>query len=396
VVAEDEAVKSYKHLFARALRAAPGRLHFAAHSHHLWPDASYDGHMQAWQDAAGLADKKWDRIFGEVMPQARANIAAELKLPDATTVSFAPNTHELLARLFSARGQAGPIEVLTSDGEFHSFRRQCARWEEDGFVKRRVVACEPFETFGERFLAAMREKAPDIAFLSHVMFRSGLRFDGVAELASYASPEGAWVVLDLYHSFMAMPCDFASVADRVFLLGGGYKYAMTGEGAGFIHAPAGYALRPSYTGWFADFDTMEARQGGIGYAPDGHRFLGATFDSTGLYRFNAVRAMLEREGVTTADVTARVAALRAPLEAAIEAGEAGVLREAKILRPNANGPNARFVALRHAQATAWKAKLMEANVITDARDDVLRIGLGLYHDEGDVPAFCGAAKAALG
>jgi hypothetical protein len=37
---------------------------------------------------------------------------------------------------------------------------------------------------------------------------------------------------------------------------------------------------------------------------------------------------------------------------------------------------------------------MATNIITDARDDVLRIGFGLYQDEDDVPAFCaGAAKA---
>ena len=60
-------MKSYKHLFSRALAVAPGRLHFAAHSHHLWPDASCDGHLAAWEDAAVLADRKWEKIFGEVM-----------------------------------------------------------------------------------------------------------------------------------------------------------------------------------------------------------------------------------------------------------------------------------------------------------------------------------------
>jgi selenocysteine lyase/cysteine desulfurase len=388
-------VKSYKRLFSRALAAAPERLHFAAHSHHLWPDASFDGHMEAWQDAAALADKKWDRIFGDVMPRAQENVARELNLPDPATIAFAPNTHELLMRLFSAR-KPGPIEVLTSDGEFHSFRRQAARWGEDGWVTTRVVPCEPFETFTERYLAAMREKQPDIAFLSHVMFRSGLRFDGIEELASYASPDGAWVALDLYHSFMAMPCDFGAVADRVFLLGGGYKYAMAGEGAGYIHAPPGYATRPSFTGWFADFVAIEARQQGVAYAEDGGRFLGATYDATGLYRFNAVCAMLAREGLDTAQISARAATLRAPMEAAIEAGDAGALREATILRPNASGPNARFISLRHPKATQWKAALMAANIITDARDDVLRVGLGLYHDEADIPAFCAAAKRALG
>lgn len=388
-------MKCYKPLFARALAAAPGRLHFAAHSHHLWPDASFDGHMEAWQDAAALADKKWDKIFGEVMPRAQENIAHELNLPDPRTIGFAPNTHELLMRLFSAR-KPGPIEVLTSDGEFHAFRRQAARWAETGWVTTRVVPCEPFETFTARYLAAMREKQPDIAFLSHVMFKSGLRFDGAEELASYATPHGTWVALDLYHSFMAIPCDFSAVADRAFLLGGGYKYAMAGEGVGYIHAPPGFAPRPSYTGWFADFVAIEKKQRSVAYAEDGARFLGATYDPTGLYRFNAVRAMLAREGVNTAQITARVASLRALLEAAIEAGEAGVLREAMILRPNASGPNARFISLRHPKATQWKAALMARNIITDARDDVLRIGLGLYHDEADIPAFCEATRAALG
>lgn len=193
-----------------------------------------------------------------------------------------------------------------------------------------------------------------------------------------------------------MPCDFGAVADRMFLLGGGYKYAMAGEGAGYIHAPSGFAPRPSYTGWFADFMAIEAKQQGVAYSEDGGRFLGATYDATGLYRFNAVCAMLAREGLDTAQIAARVAALRAPLEAAIAAGDAGVLREAEILRPNAQGPNARFISLRHPNATQWKAALMTHNIVTDARDDVLRIGLGLYHDEADIPAFCAASKRVLG
>lgn len=389
-------MKSYKHLFARAFAAAPGRLHFAAHSHHLWPDASYDGHVAAWDDAAALADRKWEKIFGEVIPRAQDNIARELNLPDPNTIGFAPNTHELLVRLFSAKVGRPPLDVLTSDGEFHSFRRQSARWEEDSRIQRRVVPCEPFDTFGERYLAALREKTPDIAFLSHVMFKSGLRFDGVAEIAALARPDGMWAVLDLYHSFMAMPCDFGAVADRVFLLGGGYKYAMAGEGAGFIHAPPGFAARPSNTGWFADFGAIEAKQGEVAYSADAGRFLGATYDSTGLYRFNAVRAMLAAESLDTKAITTRVALLRAPLEAAIEAGESGVLHEAQMLRPNASGPQARFIALRHPRATEWKSALMAASVVTDARDDVLRIGLGLYHDEDDVGAFCAAAKTILG
>ena len=47
---------SHKHLFSKSLGAAPGRLHLAAHSHHLWPDASFSGQVECWDDAARLAD----------------------------------------------------------------------------------------------------------------------------------------------------------------------------------------------------------------------------------------------------------------------------------------------------------------------------------------------------
>ncbi|MBY0563168.1 MAG: aminotransferase class V-fold PLP-dependent enzyme [Hyphomonadaceae bacterium] len=387
-------MKSYKHLFSRALAAAPSRLHFAAHSHHLWPDASYDGHMAAWDDAAALADRKWETIFGAVIPEAQAHIANELRLPDPPTIAFAPNTHELLVRLVSARSER-PITMLTTDGEFHSFRRQSARWEEAGVVQRRVVPCAPFETFDQRFIEAARALRPHLVFLSHVMFRSGLRFDAVEDLASLANPDGMWVALDLYHSFMAIPCDFARVADRVFLLGGGYKYAMAGEGAGFLHAPPGFAGRPQNTGWFADFGAIEAKQGEVAYGRDGSRFLGATFDATGLYRFNAVRAMLAAEALDTATISDRIAQLQTQLIEALRQGDAGVLAEGELLRPNAVGPYARFLSLRHPSAVDWKSRLMAANVITDARDDILRIGVGLYHDEADIGAFCAAATQAL-
>jgi selenocysteine lyase/cysteine desulfurase len=390
-------MKSYKHLFSRALAASPGRIHFAAHSHHLWPDASYEGHMRAWDDAALLADRKWEKVFGEVIPEAQSHVAAELKLPDPRTLAFSANTHEFLSRVFTSKWNGKPIDVLTSDGEFHAFRRQSARWEERGFVKRRFVPCEPFATFTERFLAAMREQPPEIAFLSHVMFRTGLRFDGADELASYASPDGTWIVLDLYHSFMAMPCDFSRLANHAFLLGGGYKYAMAGENAAYLHAPPGYAPKPTQTGWFADFGAMEGKQGEVGYNADGSRFLGATYDPTGLYRFNAIRRMLDGEGLDTAAIASRCETLRAQLVTAIEAGEAGgALRDAELLKPNAEGPQPRFISLRHPKAVEWKSALMAKNIITDARDDILRIGVALYHEEADVGAFCAGAAKVLG
>jgi uncharacterized protein YndB with AHSA1/START domain len=57
--------------FSRFLSADPDRLDFAAHSHHPWPDVTFAAHEQAWLDAARLVDDKWERVFGEVVPEAR-------------------------------------------------------------------------------------------------------------------------------------------------------------------------------------------------------------------------------------------------------------------------------------------------------------------------------------
>jgi selenocysteine lyase/cysteine desulfurase len=203
-------------------------------------------------------------------------------------------------------------------------------------------------------------------------------------------------VIDGYHAFMAMPVDLSRVAGRIFYLGGGYQYAMAGEGAAFLHAPAGFGPRPVNTGWYAEFAHIEGKPAGVPYSTDGMRYMGATFDVSALYRFNAVRAVLEREDLDTAGVSAHVRPLREQLIAGIAEGKAGVLREAALLRPNAEEPRARYIALRDARATEWKSKLMESAIITDARGDVLRIGLGLYHDASDVDAFCRKTAHVLG
>ena len=51
--------------FSRFRAADPRRLHFAAHSHHPWPDATEAAHARYWSDSAALADRKWERVLGE-------------------------------------------------------------------------------------------------------------------------------------------------------------------------------------------------------------------------------------------------------------------------------------------------------------------------------------------
>ena len=386
---------SAKRLFSRSLGAAPGRLHLAAHSHHLWPDASRDGQIECWDDAARLADRKWDRVMGEVWPEAQAEVAGELGTGDPSAIVFAANTHDFIIRLAAACPRAGraSLRILTSDGEFHSARRQLARWEEEGSVIVERVAAAPFDDFVARFLAAASRGDHDLIFVSQVLFGSGRVVADLAPLVALARPEGPWVVIDGYHAFMAIETPFlANLAANAFYLGGGYKYAMAGEGLGFMHCPPGYGPRPPLTGWYAEFNDLTLPPGLVGYAKDAMRFMGATFDPSSLYRFNAVRRMLAGEGYDTAAISGHVAALQAQL---IDALDGTALAGAELLNPLDGGAHARFLAFRDPRAAAWQQTLLARDIVTDVRGDVIRIGLGLYHDAEDIAAFARHA-AALG
>jgi len=375
---------SFKGLFSRSLEADPERLHFAAHSHHLWPDASFDGQMQAWNDAARLADRKWDKVMEEVWTEAQGHVARELGTGNPDAVVFSSNTHDFLIRLITAapRRRAGPLKVLTSDGEFHSARRQFARWAEADWITLDKIPAEPFESFSARFLEAASAGDHDLILVSQVLFGSGRIFSAVEELATLGRPDGPWVVIDGYHAFMALERPFGGDAGRsAFFLGGGYKYAMAGEGCAFLHAPPDFGPRPPVTGWFAEFEDLSLPPGSVGYAKDASRFMGATFDPSALYRFNAVRRMLADNGLTTARICGHVEALQRHL---IDSLDTTPLGATELLNPLDGRPHARFVAFRGPEAQRWYADLKARNCIIDVRGDVLRIGFGIYQDESDV------------
>lgn len=366
---------SIKEGFSQFLTADEDRLHFAAHSHHPWPDVSFEAHRRAWLDAATFADDKWGHIFGTVMPRLRSRIASVLGLESGDTITFAPNTHEFLVRIFSCFDT--PVRVLSTGSEFHSFTRQSRRWEEEGLAIVDRVPTQPFDTFAERFTAEARSGSHDLIWLSQVFYDSGFVVPEIDRIVSSVSEEKAFFVIDGYHGFMARPTELGAIQDRAFYVAGGYKYAMSGEGICFLHCPPGYGQRPVNTGWYAGFGQLESGVGqDIGYGEDGSRFAGATSDASGAYRMDAVLEWLEHEGLSPASIHDHALGLQDRFLSGIDApGE---------LLPPTGFERGNFLTFQTDLAGDLYRSLHDRKVITDYRGDRLRFGFGLYQDTTDV------------
>ena len=380
--------------FSRFFEANPGLLHFSAHSHHPWPDATEAAHARYWSDSAALADRKWERVFGEVVPRAQDHVARILGLSDARQVAFAANTHEFVTRLYSCLEGDGPFQVLASSHEFHSFRRQTRRMQEAGRVQLTEVPGEPWGTFTERFCEAARARDWDMVWLSHVFFDSAFVVEGLEAICA-AAPERALVAIDGYHAFCALPVNLARVHRRAFYLGGGYKYAMAGEGAAYLAIPPGCELRPVDTGWFASFETLSGKPGEkVPYADGAMRFWGATFDPTGVYRLNAAMDWLASTGTTIADVHHHSTAMQKHFLDDLARLGPGPL-DARHLVPTAGVKRGNFLTFDVDGAAELQKRLIAQQILIDRRDRRLRFGFGVYHDEAMVHRLVDAVARAL-
>jgi selenocysteine lyase/cysteine desulfurase len=226
--------------------------------------------------------------------------------------------------------------------------------------------------------------APDFIYVSQVLFSSGFALADLTGLVATLAAPDRLVVIDGYHGFLARPTDLSAIADRTFYIAGGYKYAMAGEGACFMHCPPGIAARPRNTGWFASFRTLSTADHGVPFPADGWRFAGATFDPTALYRLSAVLEWLAAESIDAALVHAHAVALQTQFMAAMADHTVGPFVPERLVVPLSEPARGNFLTFEHPEAVQWYQRLHATRIVTDVRGTRLRLGFGLYHTSSDV------------
>ena len=197
------------------------RLLLTGHSHQAWPDVSFDAQQRAWLDAAELVDDKWERA-AEQAARVQQGFRRLLNDPDGD-IALGQNTHELVTRLLSALPLRARPKLVTTDGEFHTIRRQLDRLAEEGLAIVKVAA-RPAETLTER-LARVVDDAASCVLVSSVLYDTAEIVPGIDLVARACDRHGATLLVDAYHHLNVVPFDIAALGlGGAFVTGGGYKY----------------------------------------------------------------------------------------------------------------------------------------------------------------------------
>ena len=310
--------------------------------------------------------------------EVRAGFRALLGDPDGE-IALGVNTHELVIRLLSALDLRARPRLVSTDGEFHTLRRQLARFSEAGLEVVRVPA-QPADTLAARLAEAVDERTGAV-LVSAVLFETAHIIGGLEALARACARGGAEIVVDAYHALGAVPFALHEQGlGSAWVLGGGYKYLQLGEGNCFLRLPAhAEELRPAITGWYAEFGALAAEHdpSRVAYGRGAERFAGATYDPTSHYRAARVFGFFQEQGLTPERLRASYRRQIDLLAAGFDAlgiDEAIVTRDRALDLDRVGG----FLALRSPHASELQRALSERGVLTDSRGPWLRLGPAPY------------------
>jgi kynureninase len=353
------------------------RLLLTGHSHQAWPDVALEGQIEAFDDAARHVDDKWQRAFAKA-DEVRDGFRRALADPRAE-IALGSSTHDLVVRFLSALDLRARPRLVTTDGEFHTLRRQLARLDEEDLEVVRLAA-EPADTLAERLADAI-DRRTSAVLVSAVLFETARIVPGLDGLARATERAGVELLVDAYHALGAMPFAVPVMGlGEAWVVGGGYKYLQLGEGNCFLRVPPhGQELRPAITGWFAEFGelTHEHDVLRVAYGRGAERFAGSTYDPTSHYRAARVMRFFDEHGLTPERLRAsyrhQVDLLAAAFDA-LGAPDALITRD----RDTPLDRYGAFLALRSPAAGELRAALAQRGVAADSRGSWLRLGPAPY------------------
>ncbi|HXL14971.1 MAG TPA: kynureninase, partial [Methylomirabilota bacterium] len=277
--------------------------------------------------------------------------------------------------------------LVTTDGEFHSIRRQLDRIAEEGVLEVVKVSANPASAVSERLIAATNARTAAV-LASSVLYANAHVVPGLGQVLAHCRRVGAELLVDAYHQLNVLPCSLErdGLADA-FVTGGGYKYCQLGEGNAYLRVPPGREhLRPVVTGWFSEFAHLsESVRGGVAYGQGPARWAAATYDPTSNYRAARVFDFFEAEGLTPEllrEVYSHQISLLAERFDAVDLDPGLITRDRSVPLSAIGG----FLALTSPRSVEIAKGLRSRGVLIDIRGAVLRLGPAPYLSDAQLLA----------
>lgn len=367
------------------------RILLSGHSHQAWPDVAEGGMLECFADAAEAVDDKWARAEAKA-DRVRTGFRRLLEDPGGE-IALGANTHDLVVKFLSTLDLRRRPRIVTTDGEFHSLRRQLDRLAEEGLEIVRVPA-EPVDSLSERLAGEVDDRTGAVC-VSAVMYLTARIIPGLAVVAQACQRIGAELLVDAYHALGPVPFPIHQLGlGPAWITGGGYKYLQLGEGNAFLRLPP-HALgtRPAITGWFAEFGELTAAHEPhvVTYVPGAGRFATATYDPVSNYRAARVFDFFDEQALAPAFLREVYQHQLGVLTRAFDdlgVPEAVATRD----RDTPLGAFGGFLAIRAPRALELQEALARRGVLSDSRADTLRLGPAPYLADSQLEA----GMAALG
>src|SRR5438477_8200627 len=171
------------------------RILLTGHSHQAWPDVAFEAQQHAWRDKAEFVDDVWDKAFEKANDVRRGFARLLDDSPDR--IALAPNTHELVVRFLSALPLKKRPKLITTDGEFHTIRRQLDRLAEEGIEVVKVAAL-PAATLAERLAQVVDDRTAAV-LVSAVLYTNAHIVPNLMATLSTCAQRGGELVARAYY-----------------------------------------------------------------------------------------------------------------------------------------------------------------------------------------------------
>ncbi|MCL6547756.1 MAG: aminotransferase class V-fold PLP-dependent enzyme [Alicyclobacillus sp.] len=329
--------------------------------------------MQEYLDNWGTVGMDWDFWMNGV-EQARQSFA-RLIHAEPDEVAVVSSLSDAVSMIASTLPYGERNHVVTTVSEFPTVGHVWLAHQQKGRITVSLVQSED-GFYGPDLLTPYMQPNTALVSVHHVSYYSAAKQD-IAALARLAHAHGAWIFVDAYQSLGTLPVDVHR-EDIDMLASGCLKYLLGIPGVAFLYVRREIAdrIQPAMTGWFGRVNPFHFDATHLDWAPGAARFNTGTPPVLASFAARGGIDLLLEVGIDR--ISERIRQLSAhAVQGALERG-LPLASPTDVRRKGAS------TAIRVGDAHRLEEFLAARNIITSAREDVIRLAPHFFSTEEEL------------